>query len=677
MEDKDNDDLGDNENNVEKEEEKEIEFDKSLLNDIDILPQLSEYLSNQKKFMSFINTQLKKCYKDLIEEEEKKLIDKIFSFIIKNAEALGIPFSFLLIKDQELKNIIFNMFFDNKYKEEILSIIKKIIDIFNFEYSNINTLTEYYKELIDKGIINENDLKVNEKRESLTEEEDLFEKLETILFYYKSNREIGNEMEKDEAEHLNCQLDIYEKDIDELKSQETIPRSIIQFYEERIEEVKNFRDKKDILEEKENNINKIHNEIKDFKEEKEEDEINMQEKIIEDIRELRKQPLNKRTYFYKEEQIIEDENELIEYKNYYLPLGDIQKQELRRQFCSFFNSNGGRLYIGINDQKIIKGVRMHEKEKSFKNNIVKLLVGFSPEINQNEFLKFFFIPVKNNKTGVNLKNLYVIKIRIKKGDPSILYSISNKGFNSTIRLQGQCANLTAEEIHKQIIERKKLKNKTINENNFDMDDDPEPINNDNDNEEKQKSKIYKTNENFIKIEEKDNKSNTNNDKNMNNNININNKNEDNNPVVNKSDNKKNEDNYIDMDEFNEYIINNKKEQEDLGNISNKSKKSKNSKNSKNSQNSQNSNKNKKKKKKNNEIIRVNIYNIDKKADKNELYNLIGQFNCIDIKTYETQNEIKGYIDFNKEENADNCIKNLNNTKLGKKSMILKKVSFDL
>ena len=109
----------------------------------------------------------------------------------------------------------------------------------------------------------------------------------------------------------------------------------------------------------------------------------------------------------------------------------------------------------------------------------------------------------------------------------------------------------------------------------------------------------------------------------------------------------------------------------------KVKKSKNSKNSKNSQKSQNSNKNKKKKKKNNEIIRVNIYNIDKKADKNELYNLIGQFNCIDIKTYETQNEIKGYIDFNKEENADNCIKNLNNTKLGKKSMILKKVSFDL
>ena len=71
-----------------------------------------------------------------------------------------------------------------------------------------------------------------------------------------------------------------------------------------------------------------------------------------------------------------------------------------------------------------------------------------------------------------INNLYVVKIIVLKGESNILYSMTNKGFNSAIRLQGQCANLSAEEIYKEIIRRGAIKNDYIDlENEF---KDPEP-----------------------------------------------------------------------------------------------------------------------------------------------------------------------------------------------------------
>ena len=69
-------------------------------------------------------------------------------------------------------------------------------------------------------------------------------------------------------------------------------------------------------------------------------------KILKDLKEI---PLKDRTSFYKEEQLIEGEDEFTEFKNYYFPLEEDKVEELKRQFCAFLNNKGGRLYIGIND----------------------------------------------------------------------------------------------------------------------------------------------------------------------------------------------------------------------------------------------------------------------------------------------------------------------------------------
>ena len=40
-----------------------------------------------------------------------------------------------------------------------------------------------------------------------------------------------------------------------------------------------------------------------------------------------------------------------------------QEKELKRQYIGFLNSTGGRIYIGINDQKEVKGIVLTYKNK--------------------------------------------------------------------------------------------------------------------------------------------------------------------------------------------------------------------------------------------------------------------------------------------------------------------------
>ena len=688
MEDKNNDNFI-NEKEVEfkkNKEEKGISFLDNLLNDIDILYFLIESISNQKKFISFIINQLKK-FKNNYQKKERTqyneaISKKIFLCLNKNYEALGIPIFSLLIKEEEFsRDIIFGFFYEDLFKNEIIELLAKIIDIFNFEFEEKDLkfpIENYYKDLIDYGIIEQKDLTKHEKRESPIEEELIFARIEFILFGLKKHRELGNDLENDASEFFNSLIVSCESDLSFLKLNNDISNASYEFYQEKIEEVKNFKNKKPEKNENENlenqnNINnnnenilennKVNNEIENINEEEEEEEnlINTRELIEKDIKELRKKPLKDRIYFYKNEQIIDDEDLLTEFKNYYFPLGKFQSEELSRQFCSFLNSDGGRLYIGINDDKSVKGVVAYGNIKNYEEKLTNLVKHFYPKI-EKDYFKFYAIPVKNNQTGEIINNLFVFKIRIKKGDPAILYSISDKGLKSAIRLQGQCANLTAEEIHKEIIERNKhkniLNNRIIEEDN-EMDD-PLPI-------------INPKNLDNVKIIKQTKKKKKKIKKNNNQNVDLNNNL--NNNKINFINNNENKNNEI------KYMINNENRNNDDGYhfIKEKNKEVNNEKNEDNLNINKKSKKKKKKHKNKNEIYRVEISNIDKDVDEKSLKELFGGFNCENLKIYRNQNGLSnGTMDFFKEEDAKNCVNICNNMALGNnnKKIHLKVTSFD-
>ena len=162
-----------------------VDFLDCLLNDIDIMPILKESLSNQKTFISFITKQLKKLKesisKNQINKYSKMKSEKIFLFLANNSEALGLSFFSLLIEEKEFsKDIIFGFFYDDIFKEKINLLVQKIVEIFNFDFEEKeiqNPMDDYIKDLIDYGIIQKNELK--EKRQSLTEEEQLFVQIES------------------------------------------------------------------------------------------------------------------------------------------------------------------------------------------------------------------------------------------------------------------------------------------------------------------------------------------------------------------------------------------------------------------------------------------------------------------------------------------------------------------
>ena len=182
-------------------------------------------------------------------------------------------------------------------------------------------------------------------------------------------------------------------------------------------------------------------------------------------------PLQKRTFFYLKEKLIYGEDMQIEYKNYSFPFNDKHKEQFKKQICAFLNSKGGRIFIGITDDKVVNGILLnyHEKDKN-TNEIVNLTYDFYPKC--RTYIDVSFVPIKN-KDNKYIKNLYVIKIIVSQGETNQLYSITSKGFMSYLRLKGQCIFLTAEEIKKELAKREKDPEKQMNPNEF---KDPEPDN---------------------------------------------------------------------------------------------------------------------------------------------------------------------------------------------------------
>ena len=176
-------------------------------------------------------------------------------------------------------------------------------------------------------------------------------------------------------------------------------------------------------------------------------------------------PLKRRTFFYKDEELIFGEDLYIEFKNYKIPFSSQNIEEIKKQICGFLNSKGGRIYIGIDDKKIIKGIQLdYKKLDETRNNIINYTFEFFPKCRTNK-IEVLFIPIKSGNTYI--KNLYVIKIIIHQGDTNQLYSVIEKGgFISYMRLSGQCANLTAQEIRDEIIHRNQYPEKAINDNEF-------------------------------------------------------------------------------------------------------------------------------------------------------------------------------------------------------------------
>lgn len=163
--------------------------------------------------------------------------------------------------------------------------------------------------------------------------------------------------------------------------------------------------------------------------------------------------LKNRNHFIKGETIPFEESLDIEFKDYVLPLSEQLEYTLAKTINSYMNLKGGRIYIGIKDDKVIKGIRLTSHQKHNLESLVQNLVShFEPQVKFEDQIKIQYIPVLNSNDKAHIMNLYVAKIIVKQGDPRILYSIKKEGMECYLRFEGASKVLSSAETREKLIE---------------------------------------------------------------------------------------------------------------------------------------------------------------------------------------------------------------------------------
>ena len=446
----------------------------------DIKNRLSNKYSSQKLFIEILKENIN--LSSLGNKEAKLKLEKMDYILEKLIKDMGIAFCDLINNNKEIIDYYCQRFLQNPKSKVIINILVNYIDIYNY-ISTSNTMCDDLINFLEKNGYDDAKNLRNNKRIKKTEIESFYDDLSELYIIWKNIREIGNNMEEDAINHLLLSLKEKKEKMNEIEKNKTYPNFIIEFLNEKIKKIEDFKEEKN-NNLPNNNLNSLNTEIinnnnnlNPFNIEIINNNNNLNntnnsemksilnsdnnlENVLseEELKKLRETPLKDRTSFYKNEILSYGEDELTEFKNYIYPFQKEQEKELKRQYIGFLNSNGGRIYIGVDDHKKVRGVVLtYNNCDTFRNTLVGYSNDFYPKC-RLEKIKVYFIPVRNSFNKNFINNLYIVKIIILPGDPYSLYSVTNKsGFISAIRKQSQVFNLTAEEITKEIIDRNELK----------------------------------------------------------------------------------------------------------------------------------------------------------------------------------------------------------------------------
>ena len=416
-----------------------------------IIKFLNSSFSNQKFFIKLIEHIINKS--SIKDSTFLQILHKLNNILPDIILRIGIPLCELLNEEATILNYYYDLYFQNDSMNK--NILLSFINIFNYESVVKKPADDFIEKLKYKSpntffVLNA------QKRKNKTEIENLYDELTSLFTNLRKGINIENKFGDKNLKYFESSIKEKSNKIIKFEKENKFTKATIEFFQEKIKNLEYLFNEIN----KDKNINNhnpikkelLHNELPFL-----EHNVNNSEFSIDEIlKKFRDIPLKNRTSFYKDEQLIQGEDEFTEFKNYYLPLTEEKGNELKRQFCAFMNNKGGRLYLGINDQKIVKGLILDYKQRDeLRNLLVNFTYDFYPKCRLDK-IKVYFIPVKNMKDNKFINDLFVVKIIVLQGEPYILYSMTSKGFNSAIRLQGQCANLTAEEITKEIIRRGKL-----------------------------------------------------------------------------------------------------------------------------------------------------------------------------------------------------------------------------
>ena len=148
-----------------------------------------------------------------------------------------------------------------------------------------------------------------------------------------------------------------------------------------------------------------------------------------------------------------EENLYTEFKNFTCP-EIIEKQYLllTKLICGFLNTQGGKIFIGVDNAACIKGRTFtRDGKKKFKQTLLKMVAGFAPAPHKKA-VKIKFNRIADDKTGEPIEDRFVVIIKVKKGPIDVLYA--DQDGKSYYRLDGQTRKYSPQEYSDELILRK-------------------------------------------------------------------------------------------------------------------------------------------------------------------------------------------------------------------------------
>lgn len=458
---------------------------------------LSQDLSKQEKYIKMIKTSIMNTNSG--KKESLSKLNQMLEMFSEIVRFIGITFCEIIKKDEKFLEEMFKLLLNKKMKKKCEQIFFNIIQIYNFSSQRKN-FGDVIRDRIAKSYAN---FSFPQKRDCPTEIELFVDEINALFEEANgpNNKEkmvaIYNALEEMENK-LNClcatnkyfpsTLDYLHREINNLKN-------IFSLLKNQILQINNG----------ENCVNQTEN-IFDENQENHEDEkqindgnIFVRERIIlndifyeHQVKQESKIPLEKRTFFFHKEKLVQGEDQFTEFKDYSFPLIQYQKDEIIRQYLGFLNSEGGRIYLGISDSKEVIGMMLKYKDRdAFSRTLVGYTKDFYPSVRVDK-IRVVYIPIKYPQTGELISDLFIVKIIVRKGDQRFLYAMDNpkQGMISAMRKQTEVLNLKAKEIQDEIIRRSQLEKRWADIlTNLTVYNDPEPniIENINSDEEEEKN----------------------------------------------------------------------------------------------------------------------------------------------------------------------------------------------
>ena len=138
-----------------------------------------------------------------------------------------------------------------------------------------------------------------------------------------------------------------------------------------------------------------------------------------------------------------------EYKNFNCT--EIMKEQykiLTKGICAFLNTEGGKLYLGVDNSGRVIGRQFTESGKQkFENTLLKMISSFSPVPPENS-IKLKFYHIIDTSTQQYLDNRYIVIIKAKKGPIGELFM--DQDGKSYYRLDGCTQKYSQEEYQEEL-----------------------------------------------------------------------------------------------------------------------------------------------------------------------------------------------------------------------------------